>query len=85
VSEYSVEQLRAALAEVSDQLSTAYRYARTAQKGLAEVVALLTELDRSHHERLVPPELLRADQELTRGLGLIIGGAESVAAIDARL
>jgi hypothetical protein len=33
----------------------------------------------------VPPELPEAEQELTRGLGLISGGADSVAAIEARL
>jgi hypothetical protein len=85
VNEDSVEQIRAALAEVSDWLQTAYRCARSAEQQLAEAVALLTELDRSHHEQLVPPELLRADQELTRSLGLISGGADSVVAIDARL
>ena len=47
---------------------------------LTEAIALLTELYQSHHESLVPPELLWADQELSRGLGLINGGAESVAA-----
>lgn len=85
MSEDSVEQLRASLTEVSEWLLTAYRCARSAEQRLAEAVALLTELDRSHHEQLVPPELLRADQELTRSLGLISGGADSVAAIDARL
>jgi hypothetical protein len=85
VSEDSVEQIRATLAEVSDSLLTAYRYASSAKQQLAEAVTLLTELDRSYHEQLVPPELLRADQELTRGLGLISGGADSIAAIDARI
>jgi len=81
----SLGEIRAALGEVSARLSTAYRCASTAEQRLAEAVALLTELNQSHHESLVPPELLRADQELTRGLGLINGGAESVAAIEARL
>ena len=81
----SVEQVRAALGEVSERLNTAHGYASSAGQQLAEVVALLSELDRSHHERLVSPELLRADQELTRSLGLISSGADSVAALDARL
>jgi hypothetical protein len=85
VSDDSLGQVRAVLAEVSERLHTAYRCARSAEQGLAEAIALLTELDRSHHDQLVPPELLRADQELTRGLGLISGGADSVAALDARL
>jgi hypothetical protein len=81
----SLGEIRATLEEVSARLSTAYRCARSAEQRLTEAVALLTELNRSHHESLVPPELLRADEELTRGLGLINGGAESVAAIEARL
>jgi hypothetical protein len=85
VTEDSIEQVRAALAEVSERLRTAYRCARSAERGLAQAVALLAELDRSHHEQLVPAELVRADEELTRGLELISGGVDSVAAIDARL
>lgn len=81
----SLGEVRAGLVEVSERLHTAYRCARTAQQRLAEAVALLTELDRVHHDNLVPPALLSADQELTRGLGLISGGAESVASIEARL
>ncbi|HEY1973600.1 MAG TPA: hypothetical protein VGH89_37015 [Pseudonocardia sp.] len=85
MTEDSLEAVRAALAEVSEQLLVAYRYARSAEQSLAEAAELLTELNQAHHEQLVPPELLRADQELTRGLGLISGGADSVAAIGARL
>jgi hypothetical protein len=81
----SLGEVRAGLVEVSERLRTTYRCLRTAEQRLAEAVAMLSELDRSHHEQLVPQELLRADQELTRGLGLISGGADSVAAIEARL
>lgn len=81
----SLGEIKAVLAEVSERLRTAYRCAESAEQRLVEAVALLSELDQSHHDALVPPELLRADQELSRGLGLISGGAESVAAVDARL
>lgn len=81
----SIGEVRAALEEVSEQLRTAYRCGRDAKEQLAEAIAVLTELERSHHEQVVPAELLRADQELTRGLGLISGGADSVAAFDALL
>jgi hypothetical protein len=81
----SLGEVRAVLAEVSERLHTAYRCARAAEQRLAEALALLTELDRGDHGQLVPPALLSADQELTRGLGLISGGAESVASIEARL
>jgi hypothetical protein len=82
---FSLGEVRAALGEVSSCLHTAYRAARTAQQRITEAVTLLTELDQSHHGSLLPPELPRADQELTRGLGLISGGAEAVAAVQARL
>jgi hypothetical protein len=85
VSEDSIQQLRAALVEVSERLQTAYRCASSAEQALAEALAVLTRLSRSHHEQLVPSDLLGAHQELTRGLGLISGGADSVAAVDARL
>ena len=81
----SLGELRAGLSEVSERLHAAYRCARTAEQRLAEATALLTELDRAHHDALVPKQLLAANQELTRGLGLIMGGAETVAAIEARL
>jgi hypothetical protein len=83
--DYSLGEVRAALVEVTERLSSAFASVRTAEERLTEARAVLAELDRSHHEQLVPPELLRADQELTRGLGLISGGADSVAAIEARL
>jgi hypothetical protein len=81
----SLGEIRAALEEVSACLHSAYRSAQSAEQRLTEAVAMLTELDQSHHESLVPPELPRADQELSRGLGLISGGVDSVAAIEARL
>lgn len=81
----SLGEIKAVLAEVSERLHTAYRCARTAEQRLTEALAVLTELDRGHHGELVPPALRSADQELTRGLGLISGGAESVASIEARL
>jgi hypothetical protein len=81
----SLGEIRAALEEVSACLHSAYRSAQSAEQRLTEAVALLTELDQTHHDALVPPELPKAEQELTRGLGLISGGADSVAAIEARL
>lgn len=81
----SLGDLRAVLAEVSSRLYAAHTAARSAQQRISEAVTLLADLDQSHHESLVPPELPKADQELTRGLGLITGGAEAVAAVEARL
>lgn len=81
----SLGEVRAVLAEVSSRLYAAYRSAGTAQQRITEAVSLLAELDQSHHDSLLPPELPRADQELTRGLELISGGADAVAAVQARL
>jgi len=81
----SLEEVRAGLSEVSERLRAAYGCAVTAQQRLAEALALLTELDRAHHDVLVPTQLRRADQELERTLGMIMSGAESVTAIEARL
>lgn len=81
----SLGEIRAALADVTQRLYQAHHCAGLAARGIAEAVAVLTDLDRAHHESLVPPQLLRADEELTRGLGLISGGVDSVAAVEARL
>jgi hypothetical protein len=81
----SLGELRAVLAEVSSRLSAAHMALSGAQQRISEALALLTELGQSHHDSLVPPELPRADQELARGLGLISGGADAVAAVEARL
>jgi hypothetical protein len=81
----SLGELRAALDEVSERLHAAHRCAQSAGERLAEAVALLTELGRSYQDGLVPPELARAGEELSRGLGLISGGADAVAAIEMRL
>jgi hypothetical protein len=81
----SLGAVRAVLDEVGQRLRTAHHLAHWAERRLAEARALLAELDKLHHEPLLPPELARADEELTRGLGLISNGVESVAALDARL
>jgi len=81
----SLGTVRAVLDEVGQRLRTAHHLARRAERHLAEACALLAELDRMHHETLLPPELARADAELTRGLEMISMGVDSVAALDARL
>ncbi len=81
----SVAEIRAVLAEVNDRLGAAYQSTRTAQASIAQAIAVLAELDRQHHESLLPDELRRADDELSRGLASISGGADAVAAIDSRL
>ncbi len=82
---FSVYEIRAVLAEVNDRLGAAHQATRTAKTSIGQAIALLAELDRHHHDSLLPDELRRADEELTRGLASISGGADAVAAIDSRL
>jgi hypothetical protein len=81
----SLGEVRAGLTEVAARLEAAYRCARTAEQRLAEATAVLAELDRSHQGHLLPRELLGANEELARCLSWIMGGADSVAAIESRL
>jgi hypothetical protein len=81
----SLGEVRVVLADVAEQLTSAYRMAGIARARIADAVTLLTDLGAEHSAPLVPPELRRADAELERGLRYISGGAGAVAAIDARL
>ncbi|GAA1236820.1 hypothetical protein [Pseudonocardia alaniniphila] len=78
-------EIRAALAGVAAQMTSAYEQAGIARTRIADAVAVLSELGEQHSEPLVPDELRRAADELERGLGLISTGAAVVADIDARL
>jgi hypothetical protein len=78
-------EIRAALAGVAAQITSAYEQAGIARARIADAVAVLSELGEQHSEPLVPGELRRAADELERGLGLISTGAAVVADIDARL
>jgi hypothetical protein len=82
---HSLGEVRVVLADVAEQIDSAYRLAGVASARLKDAVALLTDLGAEHSAPLVPPELRRADAELERGLRYISGGAGAVAAIDARL
>ncbi|HLU54226.1 MAG TPA: hypothetical protein VKZ81_02100 [Pseudonocardia sp.] len=78
-------EIRAVLAGVAEQLGSAYQQAGVARARIADAKAVLDELGEQHSEPLVPAELLQAEQELERGLGLINSGAVAVDAIQARL
>ncbi len=80
-----LDEVRAALAGVVEQVRSAHRQAAVAQAQIGDAVAVLTRLGEQHHESLVPVELRRAADELERGLGLIDAGAGLVADIEARL
>ncbi len=82
---FAVTEVRAALTEVTDSLNSVARLVLRARGDVLEATAMLTELGRTHHESLVPLDLLRAEAELARGLQLLAAGAAAVAAVDARL
>ena len=75
----SIEAIRAATTEVRDQLVVAHHGVATARERLATAVRTLTDLSRNHPSSLVPPEHLRADEQLAGCLELIAG---SLACVD---
>jgi hypothetical protein len=81
----SLDEVRAVLAVVADDVRSAYEYAGRARTGIDEAVALLSRLGTQNAQPLPPPQLRRAVDELERGLGLIQAGATAVTDISARL
>lgn len=75
----SIEAIRAATADVREQLTAAHHGVATARTQLAGAVRTLDDLSRNHSSSLVPPEHLRADEQLAGCLELIAG---SLACID---
>lgn len=73
------------LAGVVEDLGSAYRQAGVARERIADAVAVLDELGQQHSTPLLPPELVRAADELDRGLGTISGASAAVAEISARM
>lgn len=68
-----------------DHIGDARAQAAVAHGRIADAVGLLAGLGEQHSEPLLPPQLLRAVDQLDRGLGLIGAGADRVADIAARL
>ncbi|MDT7581080.1 MAG: hypothetical protein QOK35_2344 [Pseudonocardiales bacterium] len=81
----SIGDVRAVLATATQSLDTAYQHARAARGLLGEAVAVLGELDGQHSESLVPPQLMKATDELDHGLAAIGSGRDAVADLEARL
>jgi hypothetical protein len=78
-------EIRLVLAGVAEELGSAYRQAGVARDRIADAVAVLDELGEQHSTPLLPPELVRAAEELDRGLGTISGASAAVAEISARI
>jgi hypothetical protein len=78
-------EIRVVLAGVTEQLGSAYQHAGAARDRIADAVAVLAGLGEQHSTPLLPPELVRAADELDRGLGFITGGVAAVADITARI
>ena len=78
-------EIRFVLAGVNEQLGSAYEHAGLARERIADAVAVLDGLGEHHSTPLLPPELVKAAEELERGLGYISGGVAAVADISARI
>ncbi|GAA1241464.1 hypothetical protein GCM10009609_01220 [Pseudonocardia aurantiaca] len=78
-------EIREVLAGVTEQLGSAYQHAEAARDRIADAVAVLDGLGEQHTTPLLPPELVRAADELERGLAFITGGVAAVADISARI
>jgi chloramphenicol 3-O-phosphotransferase len=74
----SIEAIRATAAQVRDQLVVAHHEVTTAREWLTDAVRTLTELSRQHSESLVPPEHLRADEQLAECLEVLAGSLASI-------
>lgn len=75
----SIEAIRADSAQVREHIVVAYQSVSGARERLADAVALLTELSRNHPGSLIPPEHLKADEQLAECLDHLAG---SIACID---
>ena len=74
----SIAEVRAALEQASEILRESYRNVRSAQDGLDEAVAILTESSENHHESLLPPEFVRAKERFPDQLELMVGTLERI-------
>jgi hypothetical protein len=81
----SLEEVRATLHAVLDQLTSAQEHASAARELIDEAVEVLAELGVAHSEPLPPVELVRAADGLHDLAQLIGSGAQLVADIGARL
>ncbi len=81
----SLDEVRTVLAGVAEDVRSAYALAGQARTGIVDAAALLERLGAQNAQPLPPPQLLRAVDELDRGLGLIQAGATAVTDISARL
>ena len=74
----SIAEVRAALEQASEILRESYRSVRSAQEGLDEAVAILSESSENHHESLLPPEFVRAKERFPDQLELMVGTLERI-------
>jgi hypothetical protein len=81
----SLEEVRAVLVGVADDIRVAYELTATGRTGIVDAVAGLDRLGVQNSLPLPPPQLRRAADELDRLLGLLQAGAGTVADVAARL
>jgi hypothetical protein len=78
-------EIRMVLEGIAEQLGSAYEHAGVARERITDAVGVLDGLGEHHSTSLLPPELVKAAEELERGLGYISNGVAAVADITARM
>jgi hypothetical protein len=78
-------EIRIVLEGVAEQIRSAYQHVGVARERIGDAVAVLDGLGEQHSTPLLPPELVRAAEELERGLGFVGGAGAAVADISARI
>jgi hypothetical protein len=78
-------EIRMVLDGVAEQIRNAHQHVGVARERIGDAVAVLDGLGEQHSTPLLPPELVRAAEELERGLALIGGAGMAVADITARI
>ena len=81
----SLGDVRAVLAAVAEQLSSAQQHTGLARERIIDAVRVLDALGEHHSRPLVPRELHLAAEKVERSLDMINAGAMAVADLDARL
>ncbi|APU17636.1 MULTISPECIES: hypothetical protein [Actinoalloteichus] len=81
----SVEDVRAALEQVKDEINRARLSTATALRLVEEALAIVAEVESDHHETITPPEASRARGDLDRTLESLTGSEQAVDAVLSRL
>jgi len=81
----SLGEVRARLAEIAENVGRAREHVDVAGARITDAIGVLKGLSEQHEESLVPRELLKASDEISRCSGLINGSAQKLSDIQARM